>query len=75
LDLNTIHRVKDRLRNQEEKCMKPGWVEYLVVFKAKTPNPTERFSLGLSFQSIKTDQVINKKLYFSGAKFVSTQTH
>jgi hypothetical protein len=59
LELNTIHVVKDRRRNQEEKCMKPGWVEYLLVFNFKTPKPTERFSLGLSFQNIKTNQLIN----------------
>jgi hypothetical protein len=75
LEPNTIHVVKDRQRNQEEKCMKPGWVEYLLAFNLKTPNPTERFSLALSFQDIKTNQIINKKLFFNGAKFVSTQTH
>ena len=75
LETNTIHLVKDRQRNQEQKCMKPGWVEYLLVFDFKTPEPTERFSLDLSFLNIKTNQIKNKKLFFSGAKFVSTQTH
>jgi hypothetical protein len=75
LESKTIHAVKDRQRNQEEKCMKSGWVEYLLVFDYKTPEPTERFTLDLSFQNIKNNQIENKKLFFSGAKFVSTQTH
>ncbi|MGI2024515.1 hypothetical protein [Shewanella glacialipiscicola] len=75
LETNIIHLVKDRQRNQGQKCMKQGWVEYLLVFDFKTPKPTERFSLDLSFQNIKTNQIMNKKLFFSGAKFVSTQTH
>ena len=75
LEPNTIHIVKDRQRNQEEKCMKPGWVEYLLVFNYETPKPTERFNLDLSFQNIKTNQIIHKTLFFSGAKFVSTQRH
>ena len=75
LELNSLHITEDRLRNQEEKCMKSGWVEYLLVFDSKTPNPTARFSLELWFQSIKTNELINKKLFFSAAKFVSTQRH
>lgn len=75
LEKNTLYPVKDRMRNQEETCMKPGWVEYLLVFNSKTPNPTTRFSLELSFQNIKNNHLINKTLFFNGAKFVSTQTH
>ncbi|NNG41535.1 hypothetical protein HJP15_01030 [Pseudoalteromonas sp. NEC-BIFX-2020_002] len=75
LKLDTVHIVKDRLRNQQEKCMKPGWVEYLLVFEATTPDPTSKFSLELFFQDIESNQTIRKNIFFNAAKFISTQTH
>jgi hypothetical protein len=75
LESGDFHLVKDRLRNQEESCMKPGWVEYLLVFDSETPNPNSRFSLDLIFKDNETNVLIKKKLYFSPAKYISTQTH
>jgi hypothetical protein len=75
LALDSFHVVKDRLRNQNEKCMKSGWVEYLLVFNTETPDPKTKFSLELTFQDIDSNKFIKKKLFFNAAKFVSTQTH
>ncbi|PKH86851.1 hypothetical protein [Colwellia sp. Bg11-28] len=75
LESGAFHVVKDRLRNQEESCMKPGWVEYLLVFDSETPNPNSRFSLDLTFKNSETNALIKKKLFFSPAKYISTQTH
>ena len=75
LEVGSIHVVKDRLRNQEEKCMKPGWVQYLLIFDEETPEPTTNFNLELAFQDIESNQLIYKKVFFSPAKFISTQTH
>jgi hypothetical protein len=75
LELDSFHVVKDRLRNQNEKCMKSGWVEYLLVFDTETPDPKMKFTLDLTFQDIDSNKFIKKKLFFNAAKFVSTQTH
>jgi hypothetical protein len=75
LESGAFHLVKDRLRNQEESCMKPGWVEYLLVFDSETPSPNTRFSLDLTFKDNKTNVLIEKTLFFSPAKYISTQTH
>jgi hypothetical protein len=75
LESGAFHLVKDRLRNQEKSCMKPGWVEYLLVFDSETPNPNSRFSLDLTFKDNETDALIEKRLFFSPAKYISTQTH
>ncbi len=75
LESGAFQLVKDRLRNQEESCMKPGWVEYLLVFDSETPSPNSRFSLDLTFKDNETNALIEKKLFFSPAKYISTQTH
>lgn len=75
LKLDSFHLVKDRLRNQNEKCMKSGWVEYLLVFDSETPDPKMKFTLELTFQDIDSNKFIKKKLFFNAAKFVSTQTY
>ena len=75
LESGAFHLVKDRLRNQEKSCMKSGWVEYLLVFDSATPNPNSKFSLNLAFKDNKTNALIDKELFFSPAKYISTQTH
>jgi hypothetical protein len=75
IDSNVPHTVPDKNRNKSEKCYKQGWLEYLLVFDVETPNPKNDFSLTVLLKDIETGAWVSKTIYFSAAKFISTQRH
>jgi hypothetical protein len=75
LRVDHTYIIPDRLRNVDKDCYKQGWIEYLLVFDMKTINPSEQFSLDLLFSNFETNTEITKRVYFNGAKFISTVTH
>jgi len=75
IDSKKPHLVPDKKRNETFKCVKQGWFEYLLAFDIETPHPQTDFSVTLALRNIKTNNWINKTIYFSAAQFISTQTH
>lgn len=77
IEADTVeHDVEVSITNDVwDSCYRPNMPVYVLEFDAITPRPDDEFAIELYFKNILTNRNFRKKVYFSGATFVTVSTH